>query len=177
MSHSRVIITATFAAGLIMFLTEAVTYSVFGGVYSEFMGKMLNTGFIPFYALKLFAVNIIIGFFVAAVFDSIYAGLPGGFLRKGINFAFVLWGIQTLPFALKISISTGADRSLFWLFMFQYLVSAVIVSFAMAGIFGEYKASLEKNREPIKKEPEAGPRTEEAKNEADKKNCPDIPAD
>lgn len=165
MSHTRVILTATFAAGLIMFVTEAVTYSVFGGLYSEFMGKMLKTGFLPLYGIKLLGVNIIIGFFVAAVFDSIYAGLPGGFLRKGINFAFVLWGIQALPFALKITISTGADKSLLWLFMFQYLVSAVIVSFAMAGIFGEYKASIENNKAAARTEPEHGPVKEENDND------------
>ena len=177
MSSPRVILTATFAAGLIMFVTEAVTYSVFGGIYSGFLGGILKTGFVPVYAFKMLAVNIVIGFFIAAVFDSIYSGLPGGFLRKGINFAFMLWGLQALPFALKISISTPADKSFFWLVMFQYLVSAVIVSFAMAGIFGEYKASHERNK-ASGNVPEAKIRDkEEKKNEDDKKNCPDIPAD
>ncbi len=177
MSHPKVIFTATLAAGLIMFAVEAVSYSVFGGLYADFLGKILKPGFTFVYGAKLLFINILIGFFIAAVFDSVYSGLPGGFLRKGINFSFMVWGIQALPFALRLSISTTMDKSLFWLIMFQYLVSAVIVSFAMAGIFGEYKASLEKQKNNGQAQDIYGKHKEEKNVTDDKKNSPDIPAD
>lgn len=177
MSRPKIILTATLTAGLIMFAVEITAYAVFGGIYADFLGKILDTGFTPVYVIKLLFVNIAIGFFIAAVFDSIYAGLPGGFLRKGINFAFMVWGIQALPFALRLIISTNMDKSLFWLIIFQYLISAVIVSFAMAGIFGEYKASLEKDKNSGPVQSFHGKRKEEKNGGNDKKNSADIPVE
>lgn len=156
MEKSKMFIKVTFICGILLFLLELGGFLIFSGKYKEYLGNFLSvTGpTMPLFILQLFFIDIIIAFFIIVIFDSIYKSLPGGFLRKSINFAFILWILQTIPFLLHFAISTKFKMDLFFLIFIKYFLINTILAFVITGIYDEFylktKNKDEKNKEEEK---------------------------
>ncbi|GEM_PF-5411938 len=148
MEKSKMFLKITLITGIFLFLLETVSFSIFKEKYMLYFGTFLITGIAPEFLLKLLFINFIIAFLIIVIFDSIYKSLPGGFLRKSINFAFLLWALQTIPFLLHFFISTRFVKDLFLIIFLQYLIIETIIAFIITGIYDEFylKNRVEENK-------------------------------
>ena len=175
MNKTKLIFYVTLVIGVLLFVLEAISYSFFGNEYKRYLGSMLSIYSKVFFILKLLGINLIIGMFITMVYDTVYKALPGGFLRKGLNFAFLLWGLEILPFLLHmyISIHSAAQNRFFMLILMQYLIINLIVAFVITGLYDEFYLKAQKKDEEktagIKKPKKE---TEEVKPEEEKTEEP-----
>jgi len=134
----KLLFKVTFIIGIILFLLELISFYIFKNVYIQYMKDFLQIG-LPFvFAIKLLIINFIVALIIVIIFDSIYEALPFGFLRKSINFAFILWGLQTIPFLLHFYISTKFVNNLFLIIFLQYMIIETILAFVITGIYDEF---------------------------------------
>ncbi len=169
MQKLKMFLKITLILGISLFLLEAASFSIFKEKYRLYFGTFLNTGMAPEFLFKLLFINFVIAFLIIVIFDSIYESLPGGFLRKSINFAFLLWALQTIPFLLHFFISTRFVKDLFLIIFLQYLVIETIIAFIITGIYDEFYL---KKREGKNKIEEKIIKKGEQKDETNIKNIP-----
>lgn len=149
MEKIKLLFKVTFIIGIILFLLELISFYIFKNIYIQYMKDFLQIG-LPFvFAIKLLIINFIIAFIIVTIFDSIYEALPFGFLRKSINFAFILWGLQTIPFLLHFYISTKFVNNLFLIIFLQYLIIETILAFVITGIYDEFYLKKIKSTEKV----------------------------
>jgi hypothetical protein len=91
------------------------------------------------FAMKLLAAGILTGFLSAIVFDTVNVSLPGGFMRKALNFAFILWSVQALPMAVFSFAVLNFSVRFVLFFMAQLLFLNIITAFVISGAYEEYK--------------------------------------
>lgn len=150
MEKLKMFLKITLICGVALFLLEAAAFFIFKDNYRLYFGIFLKTDSSFFFLIKLLIINFIIAFLIIVVFDSIYEALPGGFLRKSINFAFILWALQTLPFLLHFFISTKFVKDLFLIIFLQYLIIETIIAFMITGIYDEFYLKKKVEKEKIK---------------------------
>jgi len=154
MSKTKLIFYVTLVVGVLLFVMESATYMLFGAEFKRFLGKLIGINSKFMFGLKLLGIDMLIGLFIAMIYDTIHKSLPGGFLRKGINFAFLLWGLQTMPLLLHVYIAAppGILNRIFMIVLMQYLVINLIVAFVVTGLYDEFYLKSKKEAAPGEEE-------------------------
>ncbi len=148
MNKVKLIFYVSLVVGVVLFVLESAGYALFGDEYIKYFGEdIISVSSTLFFALKLLGINLIIGIFIAMVYDTVYKALPGGFLRKGLNFAFLLVGFEVVPFIFHFYVAgpPGVFNRLFIIILSQYLIINLIIAFVITGLYDEFylKAKVE----------------------------------
>ncbi len=152
MQKAGLIFKGTIIAAITLFVIELLSFLLFNDIYNANIGTALISQKPFILILKLFFVNIIVGFLIACIFDFFYLMLPGGFLRKALYFAFILFALGTITWLLHFFIIFNMNNGFFFLLLIEYMLLDFIIALILVGIYNEYYLIKQKG---IKTEPNA----------------------
>lgn len=129
------VLQSALASGLIIFLLEGTFYLVFSDLYGRSFGAIINTAGAVELAIRLTAASFLTALLVSVAFFSIAGALPGGRVRKAVNFAFIMLALGAVPVMLQFYVGTSARYDFYLPFMVKYTVMDLAVSFCLSWIY------------------------------------------
>ncbi|HDQ26885.1 MAG TPA: hypothetical protein ENN43_09105 [bacterium] len=139
MNRLGTIFKASLAVGVIAFVLEVAGYLLFTEAYGPFFSGPEGIGAGMLFGIKLLGACLVTAFFITVFFDFSYDSLPGGFLRKSINFSFIIWALQVLPVSLRLLIAGSIKGEFFMLVAAQHYLISLILALVLSGIYIERK--------------------------------------
>ncbi|MFP4466404.1 MAG: hypothetical protein ACLFP1_05075 [Candidatus Goldiibacteriota bacterium] len=146
MKKVKLFANVTLVVTIILAVLEAVGFMLFEDIYKMNFGVLLVSQDTFQFGLKLLLSALAAGFVFTVIFDTVYRALPGGFLRKGLNFAFMLWGIKIVPLFGLFYIALDFTRDFYFLLAVKFIIIDMIIAFVLTGIYDEFHLRAEKEK-------------------------------